>query len=575
VTALLLAALIAQATPQRDTRPASSASAGAISGVVTTADAQPRPLRRVWVTVSGSSLAAPRTVITADDGKFAVEGLPAGRYTIAAAKEGYVQMSYGATRPARLGAPVTVGDGARVPIAIRLPRGAVITGTVIDVDGQPAAGINVSVLARRYAGGSPGGGDYRYVPAGSPSLAITDDRGVYRVYGLPAGEYLVSAQPTPRPGGPPGTVGSIAQTMPRNGGTGTGRKVILTQTFHPGTADAARASRITVRAGEERSGIDVQLEYLPLATISGTANVPSGFGPARVTLWRTDELARPQTGPVTQTDEFGRFQFASIAPGQYRITARGTPASESGGGRGAGAASANVQYGVADVVVNGEDVEVALASQPALSISGRVLFESARAMAPQLPGQLRVNLPALPANGGWSMPPLFVDGTTFRLDGIVPGLYRTMVSLQGVRTPVGAWWLKSIVVNGRDLLDAPLDLQQGTDDAVVTFSDRASELAGTVTDAQRAPAADAYVVVFPADRGEWFYNSRRIAGVRTGSDGRYTIRNLPPGDYRIAATSELDQGEWFDPAVLERLLPIGERLTIAGPDRVSRDLAIR
>ena len=59
------------------------------------------------------------------------------------------------------------------------------------------------------------------------------------------------------------------------------------------------------------------------------------------------------------------------------------------------------------------------------------------------------------------------------------------------------------------------------------------------------------------------------------ADGRYSIRNLPPGDYRIAVAIDLDPGEWFDPAVLERLLPAATPLTIAGLERETLDLAIR
>lgn len=196
--AALLIALATQAAPQRDMRPMMAAPAGAIAGVVTSDEAQPRPLRRARVTMSG--FAIPRTVITADDGTFAFEHLPPGRYTITAAKEGFVTMAYGATRPARPGAPIVVIAQHSQRIALRLPRGAVITGTVLGVDGQPAQGVTVSVLSRRFTGGAAR--DYSYRVNGTPILAPTDDRGVYRVYGLPAGDYLVATQPTPGPGAP-------------------------------------------------------------------------------------------------------------------------------------------------------------------------------------------------------------------------------------------------------------------------------------------------------------------------------------------------------------------------------------
>ena len=90
----LLLALVAQVTPQRDTPPVTAPAHAAISGTVVS-DAN-RPLRRVRVTVLGSSLAAPRSAITEDDGAFRVAGLAPGRYTVTAAKEGYVSMAFGA-----------------------------------------------------------------------------------------------------------------------------------------------------------------------------------------------------------------------------------------------------------------------------------------------------------------------------------------------------------------------------------------------------------------------------------------------------------------------------------------------
>lgn len=561
---VLLLAILTQATPPRDTRPATAAATGAIAGVVTTDELNPRPLRRARVTVNGSGLSSPRTVISGENGAFTIDRLPAGRYTVSAAKEGFITAAYGATRPARPGTPIEVVAAQAQRVSLRLARGAVITGTVLDVDGQPAQGIAVSALFRRFIGGGGAPFDYTYASGGTPAQASTDDRGVYRIYGLPAGDYVVSAQPaTVRPG-PPGLVGSVVQMMSR--GAVNPRPMLMTQMFHPGTADLARATHVIVRAGEERSGIDVQLEYVPLATITGTVNMPPGFSPGRITLWRTDELARFQTGPVTSADAEGRFQFPSIAPGQYRVTARAVPPSENSGTRVNNATTA--QYAVADVTVSGEDIELPMSLQPALSIAGRIVFDSDGGAPAGPPLQLRLNLgPMASATGGWPLPPLVIDGTSFRLDGIVPGTYRTigMSGLQGVRSPIGKWWLRSLVVNGHDILDTPLDFQAGSDDAIATLTDRVSEVSGVVTDARGNPVASTNVVIFTIDRKAWFTGSRRIASARTGATGQYAIRNLPPGEYRATVAVDLEVGEWFDPAVLERLVQSGTPLTIEGP----------
>lgn len=149
------------------------------------------------------------------------------------------------------------------------------------------------------------------------------------------------------------------------------------------------------------------------------------------------------------------------------------------------------------------------------------------------------------------------------------GLFR------GLREPVGQWWLKSVAIGGREMLDAPLELRQSADDAVVVFSDRASALTGVVRDAGGTPVADVWVVAFAAHPPAWFHNSRRVAAVKTGADGTYAIRNLPAGAYHVAAAFDLDTGEWFDPAVLKMLVPASARIEIAEHEQKTADVVTR
>ena len=565
--ALLLVLLDpAQQTPApRDTRPAAAGTAaGRIAGVVVTDEAQPRPLRRARVSLTGGGLEMPLTAITADNGAFTFDGLPAGRFTLTASKDAYVSMAYGARRPGRPGTGIELAAGQAAAVTVRLPRGAVITGTVLDVDGRPAAGLSVSALYPRVGGTF---GDRQWVSPPGALSSTTDDRGVYRIFGLPAGEYIVAAQVLSRPG----FAGTNDVRMMV--GNTVSRMMSMSQVLHPGVTDPSRAGRIAVRAGEERGGVDVQLEYVPLVTVNGTVSSPAGWGPARVILWRTDETAQLQSAPVVSADPQGRFTFRSIAPGNYRLSARA--AQSPAGGRGS-AAVGEIQYAFLDVAVGGDDIEgLALSLQPGLSIGGRVTFESSQAAPPALP-QLSVPSPLVLAreNGGWPMPAVAIEDGRFLIRGITPGPYRMPVLPRGVRVPIGNWWLKSLVAGGRDLLDAPINLDRSIDDAVITFTDRVSEVGGTLRDAGGAAAPEFVVIAFPADRAGWFLNSRRIASVRPGRDGRWSISNLPPGEYRLAA-GDLEQGEWFDPAVLERLLPGATGLRVTGPERYTIDLVIR
>jgi hypothetical protein len=542
--------------PARDTRPPIAGPAGTVSGIVVSAEAQPRPLRRARVTIHGPSLQFGRTAITKDDGTFAFTGLPAGRYTVAAMKDAYVTMNHGARRWLQPGTGIQLGAGETQSLTLRLPRGGVITGVVTDVDGQPAQGIGVTALYRRFVGPI---GDRRLAPAGV-SASPTDERGVYRIFGLPAGEYIVTAQSQMRVAGLPASGMRVVKA-----GEVSPRDLSLAPVFYPGTTDVARASRVTVNAGEERSGIDMQLQYVPMASVSGVVSVTPGTTPPSVTMARLGEIVSPEGTRSARADAEGRFTFAGIPPGQYILFARG-PA----------------QWASAEIAVDGDDItNVGLSMQPSLTIAGRLAFEGSRP-APDVAG---VRLPFMPAgqtigNFQIGLPQIQLEpGGRFVVAGIVPGAYRlgAMQSqpTQGIRTPIGGWWLKSIVVNGRDILDAPLDIRQGTDDAVATFTDQASELAGVVKDAQGRPASELFVVVFSSDRSSWFVNSRRVAGVRVDAEGRYTIRNLPPGEYRAVATADVEQGEWSDLTVLERLAAGATPLTIAGVEKKTVDLIVR
>jgi hypothetical protein len=547
--AIAIAVLLCQ---QRDVPMARPAATASIGGTVMSDHPQPKPLRRVRVTLNGGGLSPGRTTITADDGTFVFDGLPSGRYTVAATKDGYVTMNYGAARPLRPGVDIPVETGETRRVTLTLSRGAVITGTVVDADGAPTHGVLMTALNYRYVGLT---GERRALPAGV-SAGPSDDRGVYRIFGLPPGDYVIMGQI--RQVGPMQAI--ELRTVSQD--TLSRRKVSLVPSYHPATADVGRAARVTVSAGEERGGIDVQMQYVSTATVSGAAPVIADVF-TYVTLIRTGEAFGVDGSKGSNAGEGGRFSFTGVAPGQYSVIARSNPP------------SGNL-WGKADIVVDGEDVaSVAIAMQPTLKISGRVVFEGSRPPPPLAGLQVRDFAVTNLGNMGSTLPDVRLDaGNRFTIADITPGDYRILrPDIPGVRAPVDGWWLKSIVVNGREMLDARFDIRQSADDAVAVFTDQASEVSGRVTDRQRVPLAAQLVLVFSTDKSTWFFNSRRIALVRTDAEGRYVVRNLPPGDYRIAVIADLEQGEWFDPDVLARLG--GTTVTVAGVEKRTQDLVIQ
>src|SRR5687767_2664369 len=169
--------------PPRDANQTVPAGTASISGRVLTADTG-RPIKRARVIVSGGG--RPSAATTDGQGRYQIGGLPAATYNITAVKSGFVDSAYGQRRSLRAGTPLQLADGQQLTnVDMKLPRGGVITGRLADEDGEPLARAVVTVMRYQYVRG-----ERQLMPAG---VDQTDDRGQYRVFGLPPGDYYVTA----------------------------------------------------------------------------------------------------------------------------------------------------------------------------------------------------------------------------------------------------------------------------------------------------------------------------------------------------------------------------------------------
>ena len=199
-SALLLAALLIPGTavaqtvivqgapptgiPQRDTPPATGTSV--IRGRVVDA-ASGTPLRKGIVRIFGAEIRESRSATTDSEGRYEFTDLPAGQFNVNVTKAGYVDVSYGQTAPSEMGKQMKVGEKQVVEkIDFSLPRGAVITGRVLDEYGEPIADVQVSPLRNQYMACGPR-------PTNVGRFATTNDIGEFRLFGLPPGQYFISA----------------------------------------------------------------------------------------------------------------------------------------------------------------------------------------------------------------------------------------------------------------------------------------------------------------------------------------------------------------------------------------------
>ena len=562
----LTIAVPALALAQTRDVPASSRATGVISGTVISDDTDQRPVRRARVTCSGGDSGG-ATAITDDRGRFQFAGLRAGRYTLSATKDAWVPASYGAKRPGRAGSAIPVADGQKVQVVIRMLHGSAITGVVLDHHNQPAA--QIAVTAMRYVMQN---GERRL--AAQAVNGITDDRGVYRIFSLPPGDFIVrAAAQTAALDASAGELRLIGEAGER---ASVERTVAFAPTFYPGTAFPTQAVAVTLGRAEERTGIDFTLQLVPTARVEGAVLLPDG-SPAPAGT-QVNLLAGPQVAGgaaamrSTRVGVDGAFSFADIPPGTYTVLARANAALQPD-------SPPAMVWASTEIAVDGERITgLFLGLQPGMTVSGQVRFAGTRLTSPADPGSVRVSLAPAQAEGTVGLAP----GTNridshgrFTISGVTPGRYRLSATFPGSGRP-GAWQLRAALVEGQDTLDVPFTVQpsQSVSGASIVFTDRAAELTGTVQNAAGGPPNEFTVILFPAEQALWLPRARRIQAVRPSSDGAFAFRGLPPGDYHLAAIDDVEAGEWFDPAFLQRLLPTAMKLTIGEGEQKVQDIRL-
>jgi protocatechuate 3,4-dioxygenase beta subunit len=635
---LLLALPIAQTRPAqpRDAAPAPVGTA-VVAGRVVADDPGNQPLRRVSVTLASGALQTPQMMLTDDAGRFRFDGVPAGTYTVAATRLGYVSAFYGSKRAGKgPGIPIAVLAGQQVTnINVRMLRGAVVTGTIRSPSGKPAPGLDILVQQIQVVDGRR-----RMSSSVSALMALasgpvkTDDRGVFRVYGLPPGDYVVQTTATSLGSSSEArqvTAGEIewakqtaAQGSMAVAGMATapapspGRNVSYAPVYYPGTTVASEAVVVPLGPAEERRGIDFTIQLVPTARITGIVFDPEGrpLQGAQISLNAADpemaniaSLLMGEQGTRSGAD--GSFSISSIRPGRYTLATRGSPARPAGrqppggsfedfapAGLGALFGGTTPPWWASDeLAVDGRDItDMNVRLQPGMTLSGRIVFEGS-APKPDDVTKTPIAFGAMPTStspmemvtsmmlsnaAGVTAP----DGT-FVVKGLTPGRYRATVGggsaalMMAVLGQGGAqatpWRLKSVVWNGKDIADVALDVKPNEDVSgiVVTMTDRPTELSGAVTDQAGRPTGSFPIVVFSTDRAYWTIGSRRVQQARPASDGKFKISGLPAGEYFVCAVTDLEAEDLANATFLDQLAAAAYKIRLADGQKLVQDLQLR
>jgi Carboxypeptidase regulatory-like domain len=485
---------------------------------------------------AGSS--SPVSTDTDVEGHFTLQLAP-GTYRLWVERNGFARQVYGALSPAGEGKALTLAPGQQIhEVAFRLvPLGA-IAGRILDDDGEPLQSVGIQALRLNYANGR------RQLV--SVSGSSSNDRGEYRIFGLPAGRYLLRASMPGSPMSRPFEPGALVPEVQDS----------YAAIYFPGTPDVDSASPISLAEGGELGDVDFRLHRIRAATVRGHLVSPSSkFLSSQIQV----VLAHNDAGFASFIDRVsafvdpasGRFEIHGVSPGSYILIASQLFAGRPFGGR------------IPVEVSQAPPEDVTLPLTPALEITGSVEIEG----APR--GTLQNLSIRLSPSEGLALGPeplaKVASNGTFRLAGVTPGPW--IVELEPL--PEGLW-LKTESFANNDAIGGEVNVSEGGRGQLrILLATDGAQISGTVgKDGQPSQATVILVPAAPELRGAHLLY--RVT--HTTEHGLFTLRNVRPGSYKLYAFQEIEPFNWLDPDLLKAVEASAALVTVGPGETLQRDL---
>lgn len=442
------------------------------------------PVLRAHISVAGTS----DSVLADSDtgGKWRIEHIECGRVTLAANRTGFLRLQQSNLL---LAANTPLHD-----VKLELAPQAVLAGRILDDQGDPILGAQVSLMTSRIMNGARG--------IQASNSTTTNDLGEYRFAGLVAGKYILCANA----GG-----GAVIA----NGSRPYGERC------YPGPTDGGAASAMAVAAGYEGK-VDFTLSPLATFRVSGVASgQPEGV--CTVNLTPRTQIARMFMNLSAQARPDGTFSINHVPAGSYTLVATsGTPNRRLTAHK--------------PVDVGGNDVEaIQMHLEPGITVTGtfRSVATTARKIEkPQYGVLLRSS------EGTFGSGPVTWDetGTSFTTTDVVPGNYRFQFFAPAPFYP------KSATSGGGDVLGSEVSIGPGVGNIEVVVSDDGGVVEGDVATDYGPGAA-------------WIFLERDGApsrNARADANGHFRIETVPPGDYKVYAWDDNTRVEYANPEWMQR-----------------------
>ena len=481
----------------------------------------------------------PISTDTDSEGHFLIQVEP-GTYRLWVERPGFARQPYGARTPEGAGTVLTLAPRQQVrDITIKLvPLGA-ISGRTIDNEGEPVQGVSVQVLRFSYANGKR-----QLIPV---SGASSNDRGEYRIFGLPAGRYYLLATLHGAPMSHPPDAGGLVPEMLDP----------FAPLYYPGVLDPAAATMVPLPEGGEASDIDFNLQRIRAVTVRGrvTSSIPDSSGSQlQVVLAHNEGNTASGVGRLTATIDpaTGRFEFRGAAPGEYLLL-------------GAQQSNKLVFAGREAIEVTAAPIQdhFRLNLSPGYEITGRVQLESGSSVDLSLV-LIRLVSVESPVSGLTSLSGIFPDGR-IHLPGVTAGIWQLMVD----SLPENVW-IKSATYGEHDLLLSDLNASTGPVGQLnIVLASNGAQISGTVMDNDQ-PRPATVVLVPAADELRRSPALYRVTAAQ--NQGTFVFKGVRPGAYKLFAFEEIEPFAWLDPEFLKPVESLGESVTVGEGEKITKQL---
>jgi protocatechuate 3,4-dioxygenase beta subunit len=485
---------------------------------------------------------------TGVDGRFCFSDVAPGRYRLGAERVGYVPQMYGSDDSWSQGMVLALEKGQKLEsMLIRLVRASVISGKILDEDGEPAVGILVQALVppdtlEPLLVGETEGTRLLHSNTLLPvQTTSTNDLGEYRLAGLPPGQYLVDAVDSRNRMSDMSLVGNYISE-----GTEAEDSEKYAPTYYPGTTRREQAVSIDVKSGND-SIANIQLMHEKMITVSGTVVHEDGTPVIGAMVSLTDSNLAPFmfSGLGDMVDAKGHFSIQHVLPGAYTLRATAFQGDDMKQGL---QARQKIEAGQQDVS------NLRLVVGRGLSLTGKITVEGGSFSKI---GQCNLVLQ--------QKDDIFSDYTgaaidnegNIKADGLAPSTYK--VSLSGLPEP---YYVKRVIYAGRQSPDQMITFESGVESGKLELvvSPNAAAVNGSVENADHSPLGG--VVVFLREGPGNEKNVPAIGYATSDQNGKFSFHGLAPGAYTIGVKKRANSNSPANSAEVDVKIAESERKSI-------------